>query len=115
MLLSDAAKSYEADKKIEGFSAQTLNAYRIQAKLLIDYFGNININKITTLQLKNYLAESSNSLKLSSLSHRIRFLRSLFGWLHEEDIIELNPASKTKKPRVGNGFRNSLLKEKSNI
>jgi len=37
MLLSDAAKAYEADKKIEGFSAQTLNAYRLQAKLLINH------------------------------------------------------------------------------
>ncbi|WP_339216987.1 tyrosine-type recombinase/integrase [Ornithinibacillus sp. FSL M8-0202] len=101
MLLSEAAKSYEADKRIEGFSAQTLNAYRLQAKLLTDYFGNIDISKISTLQLKDYLAESSNSLKPSSLSHRIRFLRSLFRWLHEEGFIELNPASKIKEPRVG--------------
>lgn len=83
MLLSVAAKSYEADKRIEGFSAQTLNAYRLQAKLLIDYFGNIDISKITTLRLKEYLAKSSDSLKPSSLSHRIRFLRSLSRWLHE--------------------------------
>jgi integrase/recombinase XerD len=101
MLLSEAAKSYEADKRIEGFSAQTLNAYRLQAKLLTVYFGNIDISKISTLQLKDYLAESSNSLKPSSLSHRIRFLRSLFRWLHEEGFIELNPASKIKEPRVG--------------
>ena len=101
MMLSDAAKAYEADKRIEGFSAQTLNAYRLQAKLLIDHFGNINMNNITTLQLKNYLAESSNNLKPSSLSHRIRFIRSLFRWSHEEGIIELNPASKIKEPKVG--------------
>ncbi|WP_249872810.1 tyrosine-type recombinase/integrase [Oceanobacillus saliphilus] len=101
MLLSDAAKGYEADKKIEGFSVQTLNAYRLQAKLLIDYLGNINISNITTLQLKNYLAESSNNLKPSSLSHLIRFIRSLFRWSHEEGIIELNPASKIKEPMVG--------------
>ncbi len=104
MLLSDAAKGYEADKKIEGFSAQTLNAYRLQTKLLIDYFGDINMNNITTLQLKNYLAESSNNLKPSSLSHRIRFIRSLFRWSHEEGIIELNPASKIKEPKVGKGI-----------
>ncbi|MCM3742289.1 tyrosine-type recombinase/integrase [Oceanobacillus luteolus] len=101
MMLSDAAKAYEADKRIEGFSAQTLNAYRLQAKLLIDHFGNINMNNITTLQLKNYLAESSNNLKPSSLSHRIRFIRSLFRWSHEEGIIELNPASTIKEPKVG--------------
>ena len=101
MLLSDAAKAYEADKKIEGFSAQTLNAYRLQVKLLINHFGSINMNNITTLKLKDYLAESSNNLKPSSLSHRIRFIRSLFRWSHEEGIIELNPASKIKEPKVG--------------
>ncbi len=78
MLLSEAATSYDADKRIEGFSAQTLNAYRLQAKLLTDYFGNIDISKISTLQLKDYLAESSNSLKPSSLSHRIRFYGPYF-------------------------------------
>jgi integrase/recombinase XerD len=101
MMLSDVAKAYEADKKIEGFSIQTLDAYRLQAKLLIDHFGNISMNNINTLQLKNYLAESSNNLKPSSLSHRIRFIRSLFRWSHEEGIIESNPASKIKEPKVG--------------
>jgi integrase/recombinase XerD len=101
MLLSDAAKAYEADKKIEGFSLQTLSAYRLQTKLLIDHFGNIKLNNITTHGLKSYLAESSNNLKPSSLSHRIRFIRSLFRWSHEEGIIELNPASKIKEPKVG--------------
>ncbi|MEN1970054.1 tyrosine-type recombinase/integrase [Lentibacillus sp. N15] len=86
---------------MEGFSAQTLNAYRLQAKLLIEHIGNINMNTIATLQLKSYLAESSNNLKPSSLSHRLRFIRSLFRWSHEEGIIELNPASKIKEPKVG--------------
>ncbi len=101
MILSDATKAYEEDKKIEGFSVQTLNAYRLQAKLLIDYLGNIKISMITTPQLKSYLADSSNHLKPSSLSHRIRLIRSLFRWSHEEGIIESNPASKIKEPKVG--------------
>jgi integrase/recombinase XerD len=33
--LSKAWETYEADKRIEGFSPQTLKAYRLQAKLLI--------------------------------------------------------------------------------
>lgn len=78
MLLSEAAKYYEADKRIEGFSPQTLNAYTLQAKLLVNYFGNIKMNDITIQVLKQYLVESSNDLKPSSLSHRIRFIRSLF-------------------------------------
>ncbi|MEC5424782.1 tyrosine-type recombinase/integrase [Virgibacillus sp. C22-A2] len=63
---------------------------------------------LSSIQLKNYLAESSNNLKPSSLSHRIRFIRSLFRWLHEEGIIELNPASKIKEPRVGKRIPNFL-------
>ncbi|MDQ0298250.1 integrase/recombinase XerD [Salibacterium salarium] len=62
MLLSEAAKSYEANKRIEGFSPQTLNAYRLQAKLLVNYFGNTKINDFTLHQLKQYLAESSNDI-----------------------------------------------------
>lgn len=45
--MSEAAKSYESDKRIEGFSSQTLNAYKLQAKLLMNYFGNIRISDIT--------------------------------------------------------------------
>ena len=71
MLLSEAAKSYEADKRIEGFSSQTLRAYSLQMKLLIKYFNNIQISEITTYDLKQYLAESSIDLKPSSLAHRI--------------------------------------------
>ncbi|WP_087973531.1 tyrosine-type recombinase/integrase [Oceanobacillus rekensis] len=101
MFLIDAAKSYETDKKIEGFSPQTLSAYNLQAKLLFNYFGNIKMIDITTQHLKGYLAESSNDLMPSSLSHRIRFIRSLFRWSHEEGIIEINPASKIKEPKIG--------------
>ncbi|MDO6449213.1 tyrosine-type recombinase/integrase [Oceanobacillus profundus] len=101
MLLLEATKSYEADKRIEGFSPQTLNAYRLQAKLLVNFLGNTKMNDITTQHLKQYLAESSNELKPSSLSHRIRFIRSLFRWSHEEGIIDSNPASKIKEPKIG--------------
>lgn len=99
--MSEAAKSYESDKRIEGFSPQTLIAYKLQAKLLMNYFGNTKIKHITTQHLKQYLGESSKELKPSSLSHRIRFIRSLFRWSHEEGIIETNPASKIKEPKVG--------------
>ncbi|KOO50203.1 integrase, partial [Viridibacillus arvi] len=37
MLLSKAWEAFESDKRIEGFSPQTLKAYRLQASLLIKY------------------------------------------------------------------------------
>ncbi|QST01404.1 tyrosine-type recombinase/integrase [Pontibacillus sp. ALD_SL1] len=101
MLLSEAAKSYEQEKRIEGFSSQTLRAYELQMKLLIDYFGDIQINEITTSGLKQYLADLSVDLKPSSLAHRIRFIKSVFRWSHEEGIINSNPARQIKEPKVG--------------
>ncbi|MGG1677922.1 site-specific integrase, partial [Neobacillus sp. NRS-1170] len=92
MLLSKAWETYESDKRIEGFSPQTLKAYKLQATLLIRYFKDIKLNTITTVQLKEYLAKSGGTLKPSSLAHRIRFMKSLFRWSHEEGHISKNPA-----------------------
>ena len=63
MLLSKAWELYESDKRIEGFSPQTLKAYKLQSKLLIQYFNDVNIELLTTDQLKEYLAKSSEHLK----------------------------------------------------
>jgi integrase/recombinase XerD len=51
LLLLEAAKSYEVDKSMEGFSPQTLNAYKLQARLLMDYTIS-EISKQWTLQLR---------------------------------------------------------------
>lgn len=115
MLLSQAWKTYESDKRIEGFSSQTLKAYRLQSCLLIRYFTDVAIESLSTNQLKEYLAESSEHLKPSSLAHRIRFMWSLFRWSHEEGHIPSNPAYKIKDQKSGNKYPSSLQKERLNI
>jgi integrase/recombinase XerD len=99
--LSKAWETYEADKRIEGFSPQTLRAYRLQAKLLIKFIEDVEIDTLTTAQIKEYLAKSSERLKPSSLAHRVRFIKSLFRWSHEEGHIQKKPAAKIKEPKVG--------------
>jgi integrase/recombinase XerD len=99
--LTKAWELYEWDKRIEGFSPQTLKAYRLQSKLLSQHFNDMSIESVTTDLLKGYLAKSSEYLKLSSLAHRIRFIKSLFRWLHEEGHIPKNPAAKIKEPKQG--------------
>jgi integrase/recombinase XerD len=101
MQITRAWESYEADKRIEGFSPQTLKAYRLQAKLLINYFTDVSIDTLSTSHLKDYLSKSSEHLKPSSLAHRIRFMKSLFRWSHEEGHIQKNPAAKIKEPKMG--------------
>ncbi|GAA0336481.1 tyrosine-type recombinase/integrase [Bacillus carboniphilus] len=101
MLLLEIWEAYESDKRIEGFSPQTLKAYRLQANLLIRHFSDVEIGSLNTEQLKEYLAQSSQQLKPSSLAHRIRFIKSLFRWSHEEGHIHKNSAAKLKEPKVG--------------
>lgn len=101
MLLTKAWEAYKAEKRIEGFSPHTLNAYRLQANLLVRHFQDIHVQSITTQGIKDYLASSSEGLKPSSLAHRVRFIRSLFRWLHEEGHIPVNPVAKIKEPKVG--------------
>jgi integrase/recombinase XerD len=71
VLFSKIRELYESDKRIEGFSPQTLKSYRLQSKLLIQYFSDVSIESLTIDQLKAYLAKSSEHLKPSSLAHRI--------------------------------------------
>ncbi|MDQ0201276.1 hypothetical protein J2S10_004482 [Neobacillus ginsengisoli] len=50
MLLSKAWETYESDKRIEGFSQQTLKAYKLQSTLLLRYFKDVNVDTISTVQ-----------------------------------------------------------------
>jgi len=99
MKLSEAYEVYEIDKRILGYSEYTFKAYRIQNNLLIKHFGNADVETITYSQLKQYLGKDAQRLKPSSLGHRVRFLRSLFRYLHEEGLIPNNPASKLREPK----------------
>ncbi|MFS0751658.1 tyrosine-type recombinase/integrase [Oceanobacillus sp. 1P07AA] len=110
MLLSEAWDKYHSDKRIEGYSSLTLKMYGFQCNLLKRYFGDIRICDITTENLKQYLVEAGEHLKPSSLGHRIRFIRSLFKWTHEEGYILKNPAAKLKEPKLGKRIPKFLTK-----
>lgn len=101
MLLSEAWERYQQDKKIEGYSLLTLKTYRFQYNLLLRFFGDIDMNEFSTEKLKDYLIQSGDHLKPSSLGHRVRCVKSLFRWSHEEGYILKNPAAKLKEPKLG--------------
>ncbi len=63
-------------------------------------FGNISIQELSTNSLKVYLGKAAEKLKPSSLGHRIRFIKSLFRWAQDENLINGNPASKIKEPKL---------------
>lgn len=110
MLLSEAWEKYQFDKRLEGYSPLTLKMYGYQYKLLKRYFNNIKMNEFTTEKFKQYLIKEGGHLKPSSLGHRIRFIKSLFKFVHEEGYILKNPSAKLKEPKVGRRIPKFLSK-----
>ncbi|MFB0844970.1 site-specific integrase [Paenibacillus oleatilyticus] len=100
MILSELWNHYEADKRIQGFSQNTLRAYVLQLKMLVKDLGDIDISGVTLNLLKEYLAKQSDRLKPSSLGHRIRFVRSLFRYAYEETYLTSNPSLKLREPKL---------------
>lgn len=107
MKISEAFKLYHDDKKLLGYSIHTLRAYKIQCNLLIRYLGDVDIEEISFQQLKSYLIFQEH-LKPSSLSHRIRYLKSFFHWSIDEGYINKNPSSKLKEPKIPKRFPKNL-------
>lgn len=111
MILSEAWAAYEADKRIEGYSPHTLQAYKIQSNLLIRRFGDVELEALTLADFKNYLAEVSQFLKKSSVGHRVRFIKSLCRWAVDDGLLDRNPAAKLKEPKQGPRVPKTLAEE----
>ncbi|WP_340003756.1 tyrosine-type recombinase/integrase [Paenibacillus sp. FSL K6-0276] len=111
MYLSELWKLYEVDKRIQGFSPYTLKAYTLQLKMLVGELGDLEIEEITLLELKEYLARQSGRLKPSSLGHRIRFVRSLFRFAYEEGYLTKNPSLKLREPKMDKRIPKFLIEE----
>ncbi|WP_396653112.1 phage integrase N-terminal SAM-like domain-containing protein [Metabacillus arenae] len=80
---------------MEGYSPLTLKTYCFQYNLLLQFFGDINMSELTTEKLKEYLIQAGDHLKPSSLGHRVRCIKSLFKWTHEEGYIPMNPVDES--------------------
>lgn len=111
MNLAELWRTYEADKKIEGFSKLTLQGYELQLRLLMNDIGDIKIEEITEVLLKEYLAKHAQRLKPSTLGNRIRFIRSFFRYSFEEGLLPKNPARKLKEPKLEKRIPKFLIEE----
>lgn len=111
MKLLDLWNLYESDKRILGFSPYTLKAYSLQLRVLIREIGDLEIEEVSLASLKEYLAKQTESLKPSSLGHRIRFIRSLFRFAFEEGYVSKNPALKLREPQMEKRIPKFLIEE----
>lgn len=90
-------KQFLLAKQLDGLSKNTLNSY----KLHLDIFSkdvHKNIEEITTAHIRNHLRKYEY-LKPSSIASKISILKSFFGWLVQEEILQKDPMKKIKTPK----------------
>lgn len=100
-------------KRIDGLSPKTIKNYRYTLSL---FSGQIEkpVKHITADDIRNYISFLTHTRNIcdSSLQSNIWILRSFFGWMHTEGIIESNPMRKIKSAKVDpKGARHALTVE----
>lgn len=99
MKLSKAWELYESDKQYLGYSPVTLKQYKMYQRLMIESMGDVNVENITYLDLKEYVHEFSRHLAVTSTIIRIRHIKSFFRWAVDEGVVGKNEATKIKQPK----------------
>lgn len=87
-----------ASKNLEGLSKGTLKNYLLD----LNKFANSvkkKVQDITSADIRVHLAGFSH-LKMSSLGRKLTVLKSFFGWLASEEIIQRDPTVKLKPPKT---------------
>jgi integrase/recombinase XerC len=92
---------------LEGFATaitgevgtSTVNWYRSNLRPLVEAFGEMHVEEITTEDLRRWRADLVTSqLTHWTLFNRIRATRRLFSWLTIEGYIQANPADRLRRP-----------------
>ncbi|MCZ7573697.1 MAG: site-specific integrase [Ardenticatenaceae bacterium] len=96
--LASAIGAYADHMVRKGFSANTINAFRSDLRLLSRFVGRTTpITRIATkdlLDFLKYLREGRGvPCSPKSYQRRITTLKNFFGWLAEEEIISRDPAA----------------------
>lgn len=99
-------------KKIEGCSDKTIHYYRTSIEKLCGAVRK-NVRKVTTNDIRRYLAELQESRGLSkvTIDNLRRIFSSFFSWLEDEDYIVKSPVRRIHKVRTDTLVKDVLTDE----
>jgi integrase/recombinase XerD len=95
--LTEKIMLFLSSKKLEGLSKITLAGYQLELRIFSDAVKK-RAENITPSDIRIYLGGFEN-LKMSTVGRKLSVLKSFFGWLAGEEIIERDPTKKLKPPR----------------
>jgi integrase/recombinase XerD len=92
---------YLAAKKLDGLSPRSLDNYQLELKLFSEKVKK-KTQDITAADLRVYLANmgQKKNWKMTTMANKISVLKSFFGWLSAEEIIQKDPTAKLKSPKT---------------
>jgi len=95
--LQQKIKLFLSGKRLEGLSPLTLKGYTNELRI---FSGHVQkaASEITTADIRIYMSECSH-LKTASLAKRLSILKSMFGWLANEEILARDPTKRIKPPK----------------
>lgn len=99
MLLSEAIEALLVATRANGRSRRTVAAYREKLGSLMKAIGDVAIERITTDDLRRYVASELDAHSPYTAMTRTRALKRLFNWLMAEGRLETNPAARISVPR----------------
>lgn len=105
--IEEKVEMFITSKKLEGLSNNTLKEYKSK----LNYFGKCvhkPVKEVTTNDIRMYLGQFANTNIPSTLDTKLSTLKSFFGWLIEEELIEKDPTRKIKPIRKEKRLRGSL-------
>jgi site-specific recombinase XerD len=105
-------KRYERDKLAAGGSSQTMDHVRSALRLFGRFLGDIEVEKVTTDQAKDFVAwlrdrnvwkdtthAKEKMLSATSINTYFRAIKGFWVWLKEEKIIAENPLAGVQAPK----------------
>lgn len=91
-------KMFLSSKRLEGLSPLTLDGYALDLRI---FFGRVRkrTDAVTAADIRVYLGQFT-TLKMSTIGKKLSVLKSFFGWLTAEEILQRDPSAKLKTPKL---------------
>lgn len=91
-------RMFLASKRLEGLSPLTLAGYTLDLNIFFKHVPK-KTEAVTAADIRAYLGKFDN-LKMSTIGKKLSVLKSFFGWLTSEEILQRDPSAKLKTPKI---------------
>lgn len=96
--LTEKIHMFVSTKKLEGLSPNTIRGYILELRLFSDQVKK-KAQDVTAADIRVYLG-SLQGRKMSTVGRKLSVLKSFFGWLTSEELIQRDPTAKLKAPKT---------------